>query len=41
MLGYNKNYTILTFNCVLKNSKKTISALEIKRKGRNNNIKKG
>jgi len=25
MLGYNKNYATLVFNCVLKNSKGTIS----------------
>ena len=38
MLVYNKNYTILALNCTLKNSKRTISALEIKRRCRNNNI---
>ena len=32
MLGYNKNYTKLALNCMLKNSKETISVLEIKRK---------
>ena len=37
MLGYNKNYTTLVLNCVLKNPKVTISALEIDRKYRNNN----
>ena len=39
MLGYNKNYTILALNCILKNSKRTISASLIKKRGRNNNIK--
>jgi len=39
MLEYNKNYTILVLNCILKNSKKMISASRIKRKNRNNNIK--
>ena len=38
MLGCNKNYTTLAFNCALKNSKRMISALEINRKYRNNNI---
>ena len=38
MLGYNKNYIILALNCVLKNSKGMISALEINRRYRNNNI---
>jgi len=38
MLGYNKNYATLALNCTLNNSKKTISALEINRKCRNNNI---
>jgi len=40
MLGYNKNYAILALNRVLKNSKGAISALEIDRRYRNNNIKK-
>ena len=39
MLGYNKNYAILALNYILKNSKRTISALEIGRKYKNNNIK--
>ena len=39
MLGYNKKYVALALNCILKNSKKIISILEIKRKNRNNNIK--
>ena len=38
MLGYNKNYAILTFNCILKNSKRTLSVLEINRKYKNKNI---
>jgi len=38
MLGHNKNYAILAFNCLLKNSKEMILASEIKRKCRNNNI---
>jgi len=38
MLGCNK-YVILAFNCILENSKRIISALEIKKKNRNNNIK--
>jgi len=40
MLGYNKNYAIIALNYTLKNSKGTISALEIDRRYRNNNIKK-
>jgi len=39
MLGYNKNYTVLALNCTLKNSKRTILVLVIKRRYRNNNIK--
>ena len=39
MLGYNKNYTTLVFNYVLKNSEETILVLEIERRGRDNNIK--
>jgi len=39
ILGYNKNYATLAFNCVLKNSKRTISVLEIERRSRKNNIK--
>ena len=38
MLGYNKNYAALALNCTLKNSKRRISALGIKRRYRNNNI---
>ena len=38
MLGCYKNYVILAFNCVLKNSKRTISVSEINRRYRNNNI---
>ena len=33
MLGCNKNYITLAFNCTLKNSKKMILALEIRRRG--------
>ena len=39
MLKNNKNYATLALNCALKNSKKTISASETRRKCRNNNIK--
>ena len=39
MLEYSKNYAILALNCILKNSKKTILALGIDRRYRNNNIK--
>ena len=39
MLWYNKDYTVLAFNFTLKNSKRTISVLVIKRRHRNNNIK--
>ena len=39
MLECNKNYTILALNCILKNSKRMISALRIDRRYRNNNIK--
>ena len=38
MLGYNKNYITLALNYILKNSKRIISALEIKRKCKNNDI---
>ena len=38
MLGCNKNYATLALNCTLKNSKRTISASEINRRCRNNNI---
>jgi len=40
MLGYNKNYTILFLNCMLNNSKKTISVLKIERSDGNNSIKR-
>ena len=40
MLEYNKNYTTLALNYVLKNSKRTISVLKIERRSRKNNIKK-
>jgi len=39
MLECNKNYIILVFNCILKNSKRIILASGIKRKDRNNNIR--
>ena len=39
MLECNKNYVILALNYALKNSKGTISASEINRMNRNNNIK--
>ena len=39
MLEYSKNYIILALNYILKNSKRTILALEIDRRYRNNNIK--
>ena len=39
MLECNKNYVILALNCVLKNSKRIISASGIKRRYRDNNIK--
>ena len=32
MLGYNKNYTALFFNCELEISKRTLSASEINRR---------
>ena len=38
MLRCNKNYTTLALNCTLKNSKRTISALGIDKRYRNNNI---
>ena len=38
MLEYHKNYTTLIFNYMLKNSKREISALEINRRYKNNNI---
>ena len=39
MLGYNKNYTILALNYILKNSKETISVSGIEKKSQNTNIK--
>ena len=39
MLEYNKNYVILVLNCILKNSKKTLSISEINKRYKNNNIK--
>jgi len=39
MLEGNKNYVTLALICILKNSKGTISASEIRRKCKNNNIK--
>jgi len=38
MLRCNKNYATLALNCILNNSKKIISVLEIER-SRNNDIK--
>ena len=38
--SHNKNYVILAFNYMLKNSKGIISILEISRRYRNNNIKR-
>ena len=38
ILGCNKNYTKLAFDCTLKNLKETILALRIDGKCRNNNI---
>ena len=40
MLRCYKNYTILALNYMLKNSKRIISVSEIKRRNRNNNIRK-
>jgi len=40
MLEYNKNYVILALNYILKNSKRTLSASEIDKGYRNNNILK-
>ena len=40
MLRYNKNYIILAFNCILNNLKRMISVSGIKKRDRNNNIKK-
>jgi len=39
MLVYNKNYPILALNCVLKNSKRMISASGINGRCRKNDIK--
>jgi len=39
MLGYNKNYAVLVFNYILKDSKRTISVSEINRRYKSNNIK--
>ena len=38
MLGYNKNYVTLALNCMLKNSKGTLSVLRINIRYRNKNI---
>jgi len=38
MLGCNNNYAVLALNCILKNSKETISVLEIKRRDKNKSI---
>ena len=38
MLVYNKNYVLLALKYILKNLKEMISALEIKKRYRNNNI---
>jgi len=40
ILGYNKNYVILALNYILKNSKRKISVLGVKRKDSNNSIKR-
>jgi len=39
MLECNKKYAILALNCILKNSKRKISVLGIKRRDRNNSMK--
>jgi len=39
MLEYNKNYTTLAFNYMLKNLKETISVSKINGRCKNNNIK--
>ena len=39
ILEYNKNYAILALNYALKNSKRMISALEIDKRYKKNNIK--
>ena len=38
MLKCNKNYATLALNCVLKNLKRILSASEINKRYRNNNI---
>ena len=38
MLEYNKNYATLALNCILNNSKRTISVSDIERRDRNNSI---
>ena len=40
MLGYNKNHATLAFNCMLKNSNRSILVSEIERRNRKNNIQK-
>jgi len=40
MLEYNKNYVALALNYMLKNSKRMISVLEIKKRDKNNSIRK-
>ena len=40
MLECDKNYATLVLNYILNNLKRTILVLEIKRKDKNNNIKK-
>ena len=40
MLEYNKNYAMLTLNYTLKDLKEIISASEIKKRGKNNNLKR-
>jgi len=40
MLGYNKKYIVLALNSVLKNSKEMILVSEIKRRDKNNNMKR-
>ena len=39
MLGYNKNYTTLALDYILKNSKRMILVSGTKRRDRNNNIR--
>jgi len=38
MLGYNKNYTTLALNCMLKNLERMISVLEVYRRDKEKNI---